>query len=127
MLQMEGSHHDWFESRRPKCVLMVCIDDATSKVYDRFYEYEGTIPAMDSFLERVIQNLGATVIDDWRNYQLLEIIIIKRFKPRYLKMLNPSIGVWHVDGVPPYIQTCKEAFAWRDGEVSYITSDQIIR
>jgi len=30
-------------------VLMAYIDDATSKVYGRFYEYEGTIPAMDSF------------------------------------------------------------------------------
>jgi transposase len=49
MLQLDGSHHDWFEGRRPKCVLMAYIDDATSTVYGRFYEYEGTIPAMDSF------------------------------------------------------------------------------
>ena len=49
MLQLDGSHHDWFEGRRPKCVLMAYIDDATSRVYARFYEYEGTIPAMDSF------------------------------------------------------------------------------
>lgn len=49
MLQMDGSHHDWFEGRGPKCVLMGYIDDATGGVYGRFYEYEGTIPAMDSF------------------------------------------------------------------------------
>jgi len=49
MLQMDGSHHDWFEGRGPKCVLMAYIDDATGRVYGRFYEYEGTIPAMDSF------------------------------------------------------------------------------
>ena len=49
MLQMDGSHHDWFEGRGPKCVLMGYIDDATGSVYGRFYEYEGTIPAMDSF------------------------------------------------------------------------------
>jgi hypothetical protein len=49
MQQLDGSHHDWFEGRRPKCVLMAYIDDATSQVYGRFYEYEGTIPAMDSF------------------------------------------------------------------------------
>jgi hypothetical protein len=49
MVQMDGSHHDWFEGRRPKCVLMGYIDDATGKIYCRFYEYEGTIPAMDSF------------------------------------------------------------------------------
>ena len=49
MLQMDGSHHDWFEGRGPRCVLMAYIDDATGRVYGRFYDYEGTIPAMDSF------------------------------------------------------------------------------
>jgi len=57
MLQMDGSVHDWFEGRGPKCVLMAYIDDATSKVYGRFYEYEGTIPAMDSF-RRYIREYG---------------------------------------------------------------------
>jgi hypothetical protein len=49
MVQMDGSHHDWLEGRGPKLVLMGYIDDATGKVYGRFYAYEGTIPAMDSF------------------------------------------------------------------------------
>ena len=29
------------------------IDDASSQVYARFYAYEGTIPAMDSFMRYV--------------------------------------------------------------------------
>jgi transposase-like protein len=49
MVQMDGSHHDWLEGRGPRMVLMGYIDDATSRIYGRFYEYEGTIPAMDSF------------------------------------------------------------------------------
>ena len=49
MLQMDGSHHDWLEGRGPKCVLMAYMDDATGRAYGRFYGYEGTIPAMDSF------------------------------------------------------------------------------
>jgi Helix-turn-helix domain len=49
MVQMDGSHHDWFEGRGARCVLMGFIDDATSTVYARFYEYEGTLPAMDGF------------------------------------------------------------------------------
>ncbi len=57
MLQLDGSHHDWFAGRRPPCVLMAYIDDATNKVYGRFYEYEGTIPAMDSF-KRYIKKYG---------------------------------------------------------------------
>jgi hypothetical protein len=49
MIQLDGSHHDWFEGRGPACVFMGYIDDATGKVYGRFYAYEGTLPAMDSF------------------------------------------------------------------------------
>jgi len=56
MLQMDGSHHDWFEGRGPKCVLMGYIDDATGRVYGRFYDYEGTIPAMDSFTRYIKKN-----------------------------------------------------------------------
>lgn len=49
MVQMDGSHHDWLEGRGPERVLMGYIDDATNNVYGRFYDYEGTMPAMDSF------------------------------------------------------------------------------
>jgi len=49
MIQIDGSHHDWLEGRGPKLTLMAYIDDATNRVFARFYEYEGTLPAMDSF------------------------------------------------------------------------------
>ena len=55
LVQLDGSHHDWFEGRGPRCVLMAYIDDASSRVYARFYAYEGTIPAMDSFTRYVTQ------------------------------------------------------------------------
>lgn len=48
MVQMDGSHHDWLEGRGPSLVLMGHIDDATNKIFARFYDYEGTLPAMDS-------------------------------------------------------------------------------
>lgn len=57
MIQMDGSHHDWFEGRGPQCVFMGYIDDATGRVFGRFYPYEGTIPAMDSF-RRYIKRYG---------------------------------------------------------------------
>jgi len=57
MVQMDGSQHDWLEGRGPKLVLMGYIDDATGRVYGRFYDYEGTIPAMDSFW-RYIRKYG---------------------------------------------------------------------
>ena len=49
MIQIDGSHHDWLEGRGPKLVLMGYIDDATGHVFGRFYDYEGTVPALDSF------------------------------------------------------------------------------
>jgi transposase-like protein len=47
MVQMDGSHHDWFEGRGPWCVLMVMIDDATNITSARFYPAETTQAAFD--------------------------------------------------------------------------------
>lgn len=44
LVQIDGSHHDWFEGRAPKCCLLVFIDDATSKILTlRFEESETTL------------------------------------------------------------------------------------
>lgn len=40
LLQLDGSHHDWFEGRRGTAVLMVMIDDATGRIFARFFENE---------------------------------------------------------------------------------------
>lgn len=57
MVQMDGSHHDWLEGRGPELVLMGYIDDATNTTFARFYDYEGTAPAMDSF-KRYVRKYG---------------------------------------------------------------------
>jgi transposase len=57
LVQLDGSHHDWLEGRGPHGVLMAYIDDASSRVFARFYAYEGTIPAMDSF-QRYVTRYG---------------------------------------------------------------------
>lgn len=49
MIQMDGSHHDWFEGRSGKCVLMVLIDDATSRTFARLYAGENLSAAFDAF------------------------------------------------------------------------------
>lgn len=65
LLQLDGSHHDWFEGRRlasqAACareipyagwaVLMVMIDDATGRVFARFYENESWHSAADVFTQ----------------------------------------------------------------------------
>lgn len=58
LVQIDGSHHDWFEGRGPICVFMGYIDDATNTVHGRFYDYEGTMPAMDS-MKRYIKRYGS--------------------------------------------------------------------
>lgn len=49
LVQLDGSVHQWFPGKDGYCVLMLYIDDASSRVFARFYTYEGTLPAMDSF------------------------------------------------------------------------------
>ncbi|HXJ74970.1 MAG TPA: helix-turn-helix domain-containing protein, partial [Candidatus Dormibacteraeota bacterium] len=47
MLQMDGSHHDWFEGRGRQCVLMVMVDDATNMLHARFFAEETTRASYD--------------------------------------------------------------------------------
>lgn len=49
MVQMDGSHHRWFDDRGPKSCLMVIVDDATGRMLGRFYESETLLAAMDAF------------------------------------------------------------------------------
>lgn len=56
MVQLDGSPHDWFEGRGPKCTLLVFIDDATGLVqYAVFADAEDTMSLMratKAYLER---------------------------------------------------------------------------
>jgi transposase len=51
MIIIDGSHHRWLEDRLDQeFCLMLYIDDASGQVWGRFYEYEGTFPALHSFM-----------------------------------------------------------------------------
>lgn len=44
LVQLDGSDHDWFEGRGPRCVLVIYIDDATSRIlYGEFVGVEDTM------------------------------------------------------------------------------------
>ena len=47
LVQMDGSHHDWFEGRRAWAVLMVIIDDASGRILARFFEEETLLAAFE--------------------------------------------------------------------------------
>lgn len=53
LVQFDGSHHDWFEGRGAECCLMVCVDDATGRVYLRFGRSENSADGMTIMWEYV--------------------------------------------------------------------------
>lgn len=57
LVQLDGSPHDWFEGRGPWCVLIIYIDDATSKIlYGEFVHVEDT---------RTLMRTTKTYIERW--------------------------------------------------------------
>jgi transposase len=46
LIQFDGSHHDWFEGRGPRCCLITMIDDATNIRFAQFFEEETLFGAM---------------------------------------------------------------------------------
>ena len=66
-------------------------------------------------VERVCQKLNAKVLDKQDAYELLNLDLGEnRIRP-YLKMINPSIGTFHIEGVSPDCKTVEEALSWRNG------------
>lgn len=57
MVQMDTSEHDWFEGRGEKAYLILMIDDATSRIYARFYATDSTKTNMD-LLKRYFRRYG---------------------------------------------------------------------
>jgi hypothetical protein len=56
LVQIDGSPHDWFEARGPRCTLVAFIDDATGRiVYARFVPVESSL----AYLEALHAYLGA--------------------------------------------------------------------
>lgn len=66
-------------------------------------------------IERVVKN--AEIMDMKGDYELLKFLVPKaQVKERvYLKMINPSIGTYHVEGVPPTCKTVADALYFRNG------------
>ncbi|EPG0369343.1 ISNCY family transposase [Photobacterium damselae] len=57
LIQIDGSHHDWFEGRSNKCCLLVFIDDATGKLMNlRFSETESAFDYMVATREYLEQH-----------------------------------------------------------------------
>jgi hypothetical protein len=70
-------------------------------------------------IEMMLTHLPHKVLDESGNYQLLRIDFPGLAQDtRYLKMLNPSIGVWHLEGCERTCNTVQQAIDWRAGDLA---------
>jgi len=89
-------------------------------------------------IERMYYELGGKVLDKRDDYELITLNLGDGNIRPYLKMINPSIGVYHIEGVPPDVRTVDQALTSRkptkmrgipvsfDGEVWYQQGDVCI-
>ena len=59
LVQIDGSHHDWFEGRADKCCLIAFIDDATGRVLGARFSAQETTEAYLAVLREVVDQHGA--------------------------------------------------------------------
>ena len=73
LVQMDGSFHDWYQSRAGKACLMNMVDDATSTVEAHLGEQE-TIWAAARVLRQWIEKYGVplALYTDWKNVYVRE-------------------------------------------------------
>lgn len=72
LVQFDGSHHNWFEGRGEKAVLLASRDDANNHISARFYQFEGTMPVFD-FWQKYIEHFGkpkAIYLDNHGTYKV---------------------------------------------------------
>lgn len=66
-------------------------------------------------IERICQEMETVLLDKSGDYELHEVDLKGATgKWPYLKMLNPSIGVWHMECVDRSCKTVKDALKWRN-------------
>lgn len=66
MEQFDGSYHDWFEGRYPKCCLLAAIDDATGKITQAEFNAKQAINNESSL--KTSGESVVSVFSFWRKY-----------------------------------------------------------
>lgn len=73
MEQYDGSYHEWFEDRAPKCCLLAAIDDAQGIITKaKFDEHEGVIPTFN-FWKKYVEEKGkpfSIYVDKFSTYSI---------------------------------------------------------
>jgi len=92
----------------------------------KFRKHEGKIEKIELRKARVfVSGVEITKKDGTKkllalhpsNIMITELNLDDNRKRPYLKMLNPSIGTYHIEGVPQEINTVEKALNWRNEDV----------
>ena len=76
-------------------------------------------------IERVMHDLPCTLLDSKDTYELYSIELSPEIKnAKYLKMINPSIKCFHIEGVGPEVNTVEEALNWRNN--NFFTNAEVL-
>ena len=66
-------------------------------------------------IERMLSNLEHKVLEKRGTYEVLSVKLSDQVRDaRYLRMLNPSVGTWHLEGVPAECDTVEKSLNWRN-------------
>jgi len=69
-------------------------------------------------IERLLNDLPHKILDNVGDYQLYSLDLSDELKNcKYLKMVNPSVGCFHLEGIDPSINTVEEALKWRNNNM----------
>jgi transposase len=61
LVQIDGSHHRWFEQRGPKCTLLVFVDDATSALLGLRFDVGETTVGYFGLVAEYLRNYGKPI------------------------------------------------------------------
>jgi transposase len=61
LVQIDGSHHDWFEGRAPTCCLLVFIDDATSQILGLLFDTSETTLGYMALVKQHVETYGRPI------------------------------------------------------------------
>jgi hypothetical protein len=107
-------------------VLTPDVEVDVRKWYDRLQNEEQRAALVNKVgLDLFAQRVGYDVLDREGDYELIVLAAPGHARARnfarerpfltHLKMLNPSTGTYHIEGVPPDTTTVEEALAFRNG------------
>lgn len=98
LVQLDGSDHDWFEGRGPKCTLIGFIDDATNRVFLQFEKSESHKSLMGSTKNYCLQNGKpiAFYTDRGKVFKVNTSNPDNEFKTQYERALKElDVGITH--------------------------------